>query len=100
MQREIKSSSKAFKLFYTAFVIFGFLFFAYLMRDFPVTHFKDILVFIALIIIADTAQISLPRGGASIYASSPVDLASILLFGAPAAALIEAVATLLSEVFI
>ncbi|UCG50407.1 MAG: HD-GYP domain-containing protein [Candidatus Latescibacterota bacterium] len=100
MSQEIKSSSTAFKLFYTAFVLFGFLFFAYLMRDFPVTHFKDIRLFIALIIIADTAQISLPRGGASIYASSPVDLASILLFGAPAAALIEAVATLLSEVFI
>jgi putative nucleotidyltransferase with HDIG domain len=100
LSQEIKNSSTAFKLFYTAFVLFGFLFFAYMMRDFPVTHFKDILLFIALIIIADTAQISLPRGGASIYASSPVDLASILLFGAPAAALIEAVATLLSEVFI
>jgi putative nucleotidyltransferase with HDIG domain len=71
-----------------------------MMRDFPVAHFKDILLFVALIIIADTAQISLPRGGASIYASSPIDIASILLFGAPAAALIEAAATLLSEVFI
>ena len=32
------------------------------MSDFPVTHFKDILMFVALIIIADTAQISLPAG--------------------------------------
>ena len=100
MNKEQKKSSAGFRLFYVSFIIVGFVFFAYLMRDFPVTHFKDILLFVALIIIADTAQISLPRGGASIYASSPVDLASILLFGAPAAALIEAVATLLSEVFI
>lgn len=100
MNKEKKKSSAGFRLFYVSFIIVGFVFFAYLMRDFPVTHFKDILLFVALIIIADTAQISLPRGGASIYASSPVDLASILLFGAPAAALIEAVATLLSEVFI
>ena len=100
MNKENKKSSAGFRLFYVSFIIVGFVFFAYLMRDFPVTHFKDILLFVALIIIADTAQISLPRGGASIYASSPVDLASILLFGAPAAALIEAVATLLSEVFI
>jgi putative nucleotidyltransferase with HDIG domain len=100
LNKENKKSSAGFRLFYVSFIIVGFVFFAYLMRDFPVTHFKDILLFVALIIIADTAQISLPRGGASIYASSPVDLASILLFGAPAAALIEAVATLLSEVFI
>jgi len=100
LNKEQKKSSAGFRLFYVSFIIVGFVFFAYLMRDFPVTHFKDILLFVALIIIADTAQISLPRGGASIYASSPVDLASILLFGAPAAALIEAVATLLSEVFI
>jgi putative nucleotidyltransferase with HDIG domain len=92
--------SPGFRLFYASYIVIGFLFFAFLMRDFPITHFKDILLFVGLIIIADTAQISLPRGGASIYASSPVDLASILLFGAPAAALIEAAATLLSEVFI
>ncbi len=100
MNKAKKKSSAGFRFFYVSFIIAGFVFFAYLMRDFPITHFKDILLFVALIIIADTAQISLPRGGASIYASSPVDLASILLFGAPAAALIEAVATMLSEVFI
>lgn len=100
MNKAKKKSSAGFKFFYVSFIIVGFAFFAFLMRDFPITHFKDILLFVALIIIADTAQISLPRGGASIYASSPVDLASILLFGAPAAALIEAVATMLSEVFI
>ena len=70
------------------------------MRDFPLDRFRDILLFIALIIVADTAQISLPRGGASIYASSPIDLAAILLLGAPATVFIEAVTTLLSEVFI
>jgi putative nucleotidyltransferase with HDIG domain len=100
LNRENKKKSAGFRLFYILYIAAGFVFFAFLMRDFPITQFKDILLFIALIIIADTAQISLPRGGASIYASSPVDLASILLFGAPAAALIEAVATLLSEVFI
>jgi len=100
LPQEHKKSTATFKLFYITFILVGFLFFAYLMGRLPVTHFKDILLFIGLIIVADTAQISLPRGGASIYASSPIDLASILLFGAPAAALIEAVATLLSEVFI
>ncbi len=70
------------------------------MREFPVERFRDVLLFIALIIVADTAQIALPRGGASIYASSPIDLAAIVLLGAPATVFIEAVATLLSEVFI
>lgn len=100
LNKNNKKRSPGFRLFYVSYIAVGFLLFAFLMRDFPVTHFKDILLFVALIIIADTAQISLPRGGASIYASSPVDIASILLFGAPAAALIEAAATLLSEVFI
>jgi putative nucleotidyltransferase with HDIG domain len=100
LNRENRKRSAWFRLFYVAYIVAGFAFFAFLMREFPFTQFKDILLFISLIIIADTAQISLPRGGASIYASSPVDLASIVLFGAPAAALIEAVATLLSEVFI
>lgn len=97
---EIKKSSAGFKLFYFLYIAMGAVFFAFLMRDFPIGHFPDILLFIALIIVADTAQISLPRGGASIYASGPIDLAAIALFGAPATALIEAVATLLSEVFI
>jgi hypothetical protein len=100
VSQEIRNTTTLFKLFYFSFIVVGFAFFAYLMRNFPIAHFRDILVFIALIIVADTAQISLPRGGASIYASSPIDLAAILLFGAPATALIEAVATLLSEVFI
>jgi putative nucleotidyltransferase with HDIG domain len=59
-----------------------------------------VLLFIALIIAADTAQINLPMGGASIYASSPIDLAAILIFGAPATAFMEAISTFLSEVFI
>jgi len=97
---ELRNSSAPFKVFYFAFIIAGMAFFAYLMRDFPIARIKDILLFIGLIILADTAPITLPRGGASIAASSPIDLAAIMLFGAPAAALIEAVAALLSEVFI
>lgn len=100
MTQETKKSTVSFKLFYFFYVLIGIAFFAYLMRDFPIDRFPDILLFIALIIVADTAQISLPRGGASIYASGPIDLAAIALFGAPATALIEAIATLLSEVFI
>jgi putative nucleotidyltransferase with HDIG domain len=100
LTQEFRNSSVAFRLFYFSFIIVGFVFFAYLMRDFPLDRFRDILLFIGLIIVADTAQISLPRGGASIYASSPIDLAAILLLGAPATVFIEAVATLLSEVFI
>ena len=100
MAQELKNSTASFKIFYFAFIAVGIAFFAYLMREFPIAHIKDILLFIGLIILADTAPITLPRGGASIAASSPIDLAAIMLFGTPAAALIEAVAALLSEVFI
>jgi putative nucleotidyltransferase with HDIG domain len=100
LKHQFKNSSASFKLFYFLFIIFGIAFFAYLMSDFPIARFRDILLFIALIIVADTAQISLPRGGASIYASGPIDLAAIMILGAPAAAFVEAIATLLSEVFI
>ncbi|MDH3216445.1 MAG: HD domain-containing protein [Candidatus Krumholzibacteria bacterium] len=100
MTHELRNSSARFKLFYFSYISFGILVFGYLMRDFPLAHARDVLLFIALIIGADTAQISLPRGGASIYASSPIDLAAIMLFGAPATVLIETVATILSEVFI
>jgi len=96
----LNSSSRVFKLFYTLFLLTGSALFAYLMRDFPVEKLPDIGLFIAFIIVADTAQISLPRGGASIYASSPIDLAAIILFGPSATAFMEAVSTLLSEVFI
>ncbi|MEE9270238.1 MAG: HD-GYP domain-containing protein [Candidatus Krumholzibacteria bacterium] len=100
MVQGIKNSTVAFKLFYFLYIILGFLLFAYLMRDFPLERFRGVILFIALIIVADTAQITLPMGGASIYASSPIDLASILIFGAPATAFIEAISTFLSEVFI
>lgn len=98
--RGFRHSSAAFKLFYSLFILGGFAFFAYLLQSFEFSRLPDILLFIGIIIVADTAQISLPRGGASIYASGPIDMASIALFGAPATALIEAVATFLSEVFI
>lgn len=100
MKNELADSSLGFKVYYAFFVIAGFAVFAYLMRDFPLERFKEILLFIALIVVADTAQITLPRGGASIYASSPFDLAGIVLLGAPAMVFVEAMASLLSEVFI
>ena len=53
-----------------------------------------------LIVVADTAQIALPRGGASIYASSPLDLAAIVLLGPSAAVLVEAVASFFSVVVV
>jgi putative nucleotidyltransferase with HDIG domain len=90
----------SFKIFYVVFIVFGFAFFAYLMQDFPLERFREILLFIALIVIADTAQITLPRGGASIYASSPIDLAAIVLLGPAAIAFIEAVASFFTEIFI
>jgi putative nucleotidyltransferase with HDIG domain len=93
-------ASVIFKAFYVCFIVFGFAFFAYLMQDFPIGRFREVLLFIALIVIADTAQITLPRGGASIYASSPIDLAAIVLLGPGAIALIEAVASFFTEVFI
>lgn len=96
----MNSARPGFKLFYFLFIAAGFTLFAFLMRNLPVVWLPDIALFIALIVIADTAQISLPRGGASIYASSPIDLAAIVLFGPAAAALIEALSTFFSEVFI
>ncbi len=100
MDNEASTSTIWFKVFYVTFILFGLLFFFYLVRDFPVHHFKEILLFVTLIVIADTAQISLPRGGASIYASSPIDLAAIILLGPAASALIEAIASFFSEVFV
>jgi putative nucleotidyltransferase with HDIG domain len=89
-----------FKAFYLTYIILGFAFFAYLMQDFPIDRFREVLLFIALIVIADTAQITLPRGGASIYASSPIDLAAIVLLGPSAIAFTEAIASFFTEVFI
>jgi len=86
-----------FKLYYILFVIGGIVLFAYLLRDFPTSRWRDIFLFVCLIILADSAQISLPRGGASIYASSPIDLAGIVLFGPAAMAVIEGFATLVTE---
>ncbi len=86
-----------FKFFYAVFVSVGFLLLAYFIRHLPQDHWWDIFLFLVLIIIADSAQISLPKGGASIYASSPIDLAGIVLFGPAVMATIEAVATLITE---
>jgi len=95
-----EDSSLAFKLYYFGFIILGFLFFAYLVRDFPLPRFPEVLLFAFMIVLADTAQITLPRGGASIYASSPLDLAAIVLLGPSAAVLVEAIASFFSEVVV
>jgi len=100
VRNDLQESPISFKLFYAAYIIAGIALFAYFMQDFPIGRFKEVLLFIVLIVVADTAQITLPRGGASIYASSPIDLACIVLLGTPATAFVEAAASLFSEVFI
>ena len=100
MRNELLESSLAFRAYYVVYVIAGLLLFSYLVPGFPLDRFKEALLFVALIVVADMAQISLPRGGASIYASSPIDLAGIVLLGAPAMVVVEAAASLLSELVI
>ena len=100
MNGEFRESPAAFKLYYFTFIAFGFLFFAYLVREFPLQLFPEVLVFAFLIVIADSAQITLPRGGASIYASSPFDLAAVVLLGPAAAVFVEAVASFFTEVVV
>ncbi|HET6348562.1 MAG TPA: HD-GYP domain-containing protein [Candidatus Krumholzibacteria bacterium] len=100
MKGEFRESPLAFKVYYFAFIAFGFLLFGYLVRDFPIQRFPEVLVFAFLIVVADSAQITLPRGGASIYASSPFDLAAIVLLGPAAAVLVEAIASFFTEVLV
>ena len=85
MKGEFEDTSVGFKLYYFGFIVAGFLLFAFLVRDFPLPRFPEVLLFVLMIVVADTAQIALPRGGASIYASSPLDLAAIVLLGPSAA---------------
>jgi putative nucleotidyltransferase with HDIG domain len=98
LTKEPTRSKWGFRLYYVFIVLAGLAFFLYLTRDFPSNHWRDIFLFVCLIILADSAQISLPRGGASIYASSPIDLAGIMLFGPAVMAVIEGIATLITEV--
>jgi putative nucleotidyltransferase with HDIG domain len=100
LKGEFEDSSVGFKLYYLGFIAAGFLLFAYLVRDFPLPRFPEVLLFVLMIVVADTAQIPLPRGGASIYASSPLDLAAIVLLGPSAAVLVEAIASFFSEVVV
>lgn len=100
MKGEFRESPLAFKVYYFTFIAFGFLFFSYLVRDFPLQRFPEVLLFSFLIVVADSAQITLPRGGASIYASSPFDLAAIVLLGPAAAVLVEAIASFFTEVVV
>ncbi|HEU4363859.1 MAG TPA: HD-GYP domain-containing protein [Candidatus Krumholzibacteria bacterium] len=100
LKGEFRDSSLRFKVYYFSFILAGFLLFAFLVRDFPLQRFPEVLLFALMIVVADTAQITLPRGGASIYASSPLDLAAIVLLGPSAAVFVEAIASFFSEVFI
>jgi putative nucleotidyltransferase with HDIG domain len=100
LKGEFVESPLGFKVYYFTFIVSGFLLFAYLVRDFPLPRFPEVLVFALLIVIADAAQITLPRGGASIYASSPLDLAAIVLLGPAAAVFAEAIASFFSEVVV
>ena len=97
MIREFKDTSLKFKVYYVLFITAGTVLFIYFMKNLPPGIWKDIALFASIIIVADSVQISLPKGGASIYASSPVDLAGIILFGPAAMALTEAIATLVTE---
>ncbi len=87
----------SFRIFYGVYVAVGLLFLAWFIKDLPGGHWRDILLLVVLIIIADSVQISLPRGGASIYTSSPIDLAGIVLFGPAIMAVTEAIATVITE---
>ena len=100
MKGEFRESPLAFKVYYFTFIALGFLLFAYLVQAFPLQRFPEVLLFTFLIVIADSAQITLPRGGASIYASSPFDLAAIVLLGPAAAVLVEAIASFFTEVIV
>ena len=95
--KESEKSRVGFRIFYAFYIIVGFGFLAYFLIDFPTGHWRDIFLFIALVIVADSVQISLPRGGASIYASSPIDIAGIILFGPAVMVVVESISTLITE---
>ena len=97
MSNGVNKANWGFRLYYFLFIAAGLAFFLYLLADFPRNHWRDIFLFICLIVIADSVQISLPRGGASIYASSPIDLAGIVLFGPAVMAVTEGIATIVTE---
>lgn len=87
----------SFKFYYVFYIVAGLGLLAYFAFHLPGDRWRDILLFVALIVIADSVQITLPRGGASIYASSPIDLAGIILFGPAVIAVIEAISTVITE---
>ncbi len=100
MSQQSPGPSAGFRVFYAVFVLAGLALYAALIPDFPLTHFREAALFVALIVVADMAQITLPRGGASISASSPLDLAGIVLLGASAMVGVEVVAALFSLVVV
>ncbi len=97
MFREFSNTSIWFKLYYVLFIVSGILLFLYLMQDLPSDKWKDILLFATLIVVVDAFTVSLPRGGAAIYASSSVDLAGIVLFGPSVMAVAEAISAIITE---
>jgi hypothetical protein len=56
LKGEFEDSSVGFKLYYFGFIVAGFLLFAYLVRDFSLPRFPEVLLFVLIIVIADTAQ--------------------------------------------
>ncbi len=97
MINDYNETGWGFKLYYGLYVVVGIAFAVYLIADLPPGHLRDIIIFLTLIVIADSVQISLPRGGASIYASSPIDLAGIILFGPAVMVIVESIATIITE---
>ncbi len=100
MSQQSPRPAAGFRVFYAAFVLAGLAVFAAFIRGFPLTHFREAMLFVALIVVADMTQITLPRGGASISASSPFDLAGIVLLGPAAMVGVEVVSTLFSLVLV
>ncbi|MBN1883956.1 MAG: HD-GYP domain-containing protein [Candidatus Krumholzibacteriota bacterium] len=100
MATEFNTAGRGFKIYYTVYVLAGLALFVYLMRDFPADRWRDLVLFITLMVIADSVQTNLPKGGASIYASSVIDIAGIILFGPAFMAVVEAVATVINEALV
>ncbi len=97
MNSNTEKKSWGYRLYYTAFVLAGVAVLFYYMRQLPGGYYRDIFLFIVLIIIADFVQIPLPRGGSSISTSSAIDLAGIILFGPAVMVLVETIATFITE---
>lgn len=84
-------------MYYAAYVLAGVAVLLYCINSLPGGLWRDISLFVTLIIIADFVQIPLPRGGSSISTSSAIDLAGIILFGPAVMVVVETISTLITE---